>query len=260
LNDTGVVTFSNGIDVDLTNEPATHPGQDASFGYDKGKSVSNADGVAGFSYTKLDGAGNEIPLNSVNWQCVRDNRTGLIWEVKNQDFDLSTLIGEDGILTSTNNYRAANYKYTFYSEDDASNGRSTGAPNDRFIGRQNFDIEGYCAYVEEEDATRKYILRCNSDIYAKEVNWYGLCGSKEWRLPSRGELKSIVNYDPNLESSSELHIDTNFFPKTKAESYISSTPSAEFSASIWCLDMVTGESQLCHKGSLSHLRLVTDAK
>ena len=33
------------------------------------------------SYTKLDQAGNELPDSAVNWVMVRDNVTGLIWEV-----------------------------------------------------------------------------------------------------------------------------------------------------------------------------------
>lgn len=35
-----------------------------------------------FSYTKLDASGNDLPDSATTWSCVRDNLSGLIWEVK----------------------------------------------------------------------------------------------------------------------------------------------------------------------------------
>jgi hypothetical protein len=37
------------------------------------------------SYTKLDGNGNSLPFSATSWSLVRDNVTGLIWEVKTDD-------------------------------------------------------------------------------------------------------------------------------------------------------------------------------
>ena len=37
------------------------------------------------SYTKLDAAGNDLPDSATEWAMVRDNVTGLIWEVKSSD-------------------------------------------------------------------------------------------------------------------------------------------------------------------------------
>ncbi|UCH83174.1 MAG: DUF1566 domain-containing protein [Candidatus Latescibacterota bacterium] len=37
------------------------------------------------SYTKLDDIGNELPRNATEWVMVRDNVTGLVWEVKTDD-------------------------------------------------------------------------------------------------------------------------------------------------------------------------------
>ena len=37
------------------------------------------------SYTKLDAAGNDLPDSATSWVMVRDNVTGLIWEVKTDD-------------------------------------------------------------------------------------------------------------------------------------------------------------------------------
>ncbi|MBF0201707.1 MAG: hypothetical protein HQK66_10430 [Desulfamplus sp.] len=37
------------------------------------------------SYTKLDDQGNDLPITATSWTMVRDNVTGLIWEVKTRD-------------------------------------------------------------------------------------------------------------------------------------------------------------------------------
>ena len=37
------------------------------------------------SYTKLDEYGNDLPSSATEWVMVRDNVTGLIWEVKTED-------------------------------------------------------------------------------------------------------------------------------------------------------------------------------
>ena len=37
------------------------------------------------SYTKLDANGNDLPNDATEWIMVRDNVTGLIWEVKTND-------------------------------------------------------------------------------------------------------------------------------------------------------------------------------
>ena len=53
-----------------------------------GRDVSNpdsSDGKLGFSYTKLDASGNALPASAATWVCVKDNITGLTWEIKTAD-------------------------------------------------------------------------------------------------------------------------------------------------------------------------------
>lgn len=85
LNDTGAALCSDGATTDAC-PTANYPGQDAQSGRDS-NSLTNgdADGRAGFSYTKLDNAGNPLAINAVSWACVRDNVTGLMWEAKTND-------------------------------------------------------------------------------------------------------------------------------------------------------------------------------
>jgi len=53
-------------------------GQDAVYGRDA-DNKDDTDGEAGFSFSKLDQDGNELAFSAVDWSCVRDNVTGLVW-------------------------------------------------------------------------------------------------------------------------------------------------------------------------------------
>jgi len=65
LNDTGALT-----------------GDDAKYGRDSESSNDNTDGLARFSYTKLDYNGNKLSDNSSIFTCIEDNVTGLVYEKK----------------------------------------------------------------------------------------------------------------------------------------------------------------------------------
>jgi hypothetical protein len=61
------------------------------------------------SYTKLDASGNDLPHSAMSWVMVRDNVTGLIWEVKRN---------KDGVKRYFDPHDADN-TYTWYDPDDA---------------------------------------------------------------------------------------------------------------------------------------------
>lgn len=89
VNDTGLTTCSDETANNLPCPVTTHPNQDAESGRDL-TANDNLDGYAGFSFTKLDSNG--VPLAdqmttyaTTPWSCVKDNVTGLIWEVKTND-------------------------------------------------------------------------------------------------------------------------------------------------------------------------------
>jgi len=84
LNDTGITTCSNETENNLTCPQTDYPGQDAEYGRDVTHN-DDSDGHAGFSFTKIDENGDDLPASATSWNCVRDNVTGLIWEVKTDD-------------------------------------------------------------------------------------------------------------------------------------------------------------------------------
>ncbi|WP_200153020.1 DUF1566 domain-containing protein [Chromatium okenii] len=97
LNDTGITTCSNATQNGLSCPVADFPGQDAEFG------------TNGFDFTKLDAAGNDLPATATDHTCVRDNVTGLIWQVKLSD---STFTFDEtaGYVTSVNSTSLCGFK------------------------------------------------------------------------------------------------------------------------------------------------------
>ncbi|RLB64264.1 MAG: hypothetical protein DRH04_11655, partial [Deltaproteobacteria bacterium] len=132
------------------------------------------------SYTKLDTASNDLPDTATEWTMVRDNVTGLIWEVKS---------ARNG-TKDYNNPNDADNTYTWYNSDPEINGGDPGTPGD------GTDTEDY--------------------INALNAANYG--GHNDWRLPTPGELASLVNsgrYGPA--------IDADFFSGIAHHYYWSST-------------------------------------
>jgi hypothetical protein len=156
LNDTGITTCSGRISNELSCPQGSYPGQDAEYGRDVTHN-DDSDGHAGFSFTKLDANGNPLPASATSWSCVKDNVTGLVWEVKT----------DDGGLSDKGN------TYTWYDPDSSRNGGSAGTLDG-----------GSCSGI-----------RCDTQGYIQAVNGQGLCGANDWRMPTVDELTNILNLD-----------------------------------------------------------------
>ncbi len=85
------------------------------------------------SYTKLDGSGNVLPDSATSWVMVRDNVTGLIWEVKKN---------LDGVSNYSDPHDADN-SYTWYDPTDPNPGTSgSGTDTKDFIDALNIAYFG----------------------------------------------------------------------------------------------------------------------
>jgi len=137
------------------------PGQDATFGRDVTHN-DDSDGPAGFSYTKIDSSGRALPASATEWSCVKDNVTGLIWEIKTRDRGL----------------HHKDWSYSWYDPDSTKN-----------AGNAGFQDGGDCSGS-----------RCDTSGYVAAVNAVGWCGAKDWRMPDIKELMSLLAWDRNYPS------------------------------------------------------------
>lgn len=242
LNDTGVVTHQNQSGHSARSEPVAFPGQDARFGRDMaaaaGKLKKVGGGTKGFDFTKLDADGKDLPINAKVWSCVRDNVTGLVWEVKAKDGGL----------------RDREHLYSWYNPDFATNGGAAGVQNG-----------GQCAGD----------IACDTYSFVRAVNATRLCGYTDWRMPWRSELRSIVDYSKAAPDGPPA-IDETFFPNMPVNPPLTApagfrymrqpdnkwfwTGSPEASGDdqmfAWRLTFRDGNDGFAHKQKLNHVILV----
>lgn len=115
LNDTGITvcwdsstilgdcaTANLGLWADLNQDGQN--GRDALAA--KGQLTKVGSGSAGFDFTKIGANGEVLPADAASWDCVLDNHTGLMWEVKTTDGGL----------------RDWRKRYGWYNPDASTNG------------------------------------------------------------------------------------------------------------------------------------------
>ena len=116
------------------------------------------------SFTKMDNNGNDLTEDAENWVMVRDNVTGLIWEVKQAKDDVANF----------ENPSDADNQYTWYDTNPANN-------------------LGYTGYYNDGK---------NTQVFIEQLNQKQLGGFNDWRMPSPKELASIANLakiDPAID-------------------------------------------------------------
>ncbi len=96
---------------------------------------------------------------------------------------------------------------------------------------------------------------CNTKSYVDDINKSGLCSYADWRLPSRAELNSIVDY----YSESDTLIDSNFFPNTQMNNYWTSTTVKDNSKLAYEIPFFYGGSIARDKTIDTFVRLVRSA-
>lgn len=179
--------------------------QDAYFGRDAqalaGTLTKTGRGMAGFDFTKLGASGKPLLVQtgawsdtgtetaSTQWDCVRDNTTGLIWEIKRND---------------VTHLRDMGKTYTWYNTTATTNGGNAGL-------------------VSAVGCTDSTTNPCNTTSYATAVNALpaaqALCGFRDWRMPTQDELSTLTHLGRGNPA-----IDTDFFPNTAAQPYWTTTP------------------------------------
>lgn len=226
LNDTGITWCADGSNNNLDCPVSGYEGQDADHGRDALAKAGTLEkvgaGRGGFDFTKLDANGNDLPASASAWSCIRDNHTGLIWEVKT----------DDGGLHDKGD------RYSWYNPNSNSNGGHPG---------YQYDAGNICyGYDSSNSATL-----CNTYAYVERVNTQSLCGASDWRMPNKEELRSIVDYGTTSPT-----IDIAYFPQARTGNYWTSSPYANDVFSAWTVHFSLGYGNTYSKYGYIRVRLV----
>ncbi|MFO1368171.1 MAG: DUF1566 domain-containing protein [Marinagarivorans sp.] len=229
LNDTGIHSCQGASGfVDCS----AAPWQDAQQGRDAvaqaGLLAKQGAGPLGFDFTKLDNTGRPLVLQNLAWQqgsseasgktwsCVLDNHTGLVWEVKQDD------------PSSPRHYQ---HKFSWYQTDYRRNGGEPGSPGAPECGT----------------------IACDTQAYINALNALQLCGQSHWRLPSIGELMSIVWGGRAIKA-----IDEGYFANSPGTQYWTGQSYAPNNLHAWYLYLGDGSLGNQQKSSRFYVRLVAD--
>lgn len=227
LNDTGITwggSYASGNNADCTGEEIG--AQDCSQGRDVTHN-DNSDGHAGFSFVKLDTNGVPLVNQAASyatkpWACVKDNVTGLVWEVKTNDGGLHDQYDS----------------YTWYNTNPATNGGVDGEANP-----SGNTCEGY--------ASGNSTTYCNTQAYVARVNRAGWCGKSDWRMPTVKELEGIISFGTTYPA-----IDADYFPNTLSSVVWSGSFFAGYSKYAWDISFSNGCSSKGNHSFDSQVRLV----
>jgi len=191
-------------------------------------------------YTKISNSGAILPdtaklgSGSNDWACTKDNKTGLTWEVKTDDGGL----------------RDKDWQYSWY-QPNGDNGGNAGY-TDTTLEAPNCSTQN----------------KCNTDAFTNAVNAKGLCGKKDWRMPTVDELMKLVycsdgKYDTdgfctNLQLVARPTINSTYFPNTVSDWYWSSSHAVPYgdSSFAWAVYFYSAIPFGSNKYSSNFVRLV----
>ena len=181
-------------------------------------STSGYSKIANNGSTLSDSA--QLGANPNDWACTKDNKTGLIWEVKTTD----------GGLRDYKNF------YSWYEPDATKNGGVAGKQNG-----------GTCKGSQ-----------CDTYAFTNAVNANSLCGKNDWRMPTVAELKGLLTTTPTVNQplNSKLYIDATYFPNSTNNWFWSSSPYAFNSNHAWSVFFSYGYSNYNNKLNNFNVRLV----
>lgn len=103
---------------------------------------------------------------------------------------------------------------------------------------------------EVQISDKKYTWNDALNKRPGEINPAGLCGQRDWRLPNKEELLSLIT------KVAPPTIDSDYFPSTPASCFWSSSPYADYSSNAWFVSFGSGDGCYYHKSYSEFVRLV----
>lgn len=181
--------------------------------------VCAADSFAPVRYIGINTKGEAIEdvgkSSTKTWPCVLDQKTGLVWEVKTR---------KPGLHYQYNTY-------SWFNPDIQVNGGLAGYPG----------------------GTDCHNQPCDTESFLEKVNETGWCNAHDWRLPTREELRSLVNYSQKEKGPV---IDNVAFPNSANQFYWAAESSATNPDEAWGIGFAFGFDYAYYKNNRGHVRLV----
>jgi hypothetical protein len=196
-------------------EPASGPAAEAAVVEEeiRNNAAATLATVVENGFVKIASSGEFLDDNEAKWECVKDKGNNLVWEVKKNDGSI----------------RDRDYSYTWFSE---INGEKIGVSDG-----------GRC----------KGSVRCDTASYARAMNEQKLCGYSDWRLPTRQELETLVEYTDNPK---EAAINTTYFPEAIPSWYWTASENPQRDGYAWYVLFRNGIALNDLKERPKHIRLV----
>ncbi|MEI8623960.1 DUF1566 domain-containing protein [Pseudoalteromonas sp. B137] len=227
INDSGVGECYNNTQR-INCESDDFPAQDAVLGRD---SYANrldkvGKGNLAFDYTKLNEFADEVGDDSSDFTCIRDNVTGLVWEVKSV---------ASGTVPNTSLRDGQNHYYWDIGNATTVNGKA--------------------------NTTCSSNISCGLQTYVNEVNAIDFCGGTNWRVPAYTELLGLIDYG---KQGQNVLIDNTLFPNMAEKSalghlrYWTSQTAADGTSlsQAYIIDMSDGNDLAYPKENTAYVRLV----
>ena len=219
LNDTAVRFCADEVTTALSCPVNGLPQQDAETGRDV-LFPDQSDGDVGFSFSKLDVDGTELPIDALNYGCLVDETTSLVWEVKS---------------FTQGDLRYYNDTYSWFRPNGVNDGGDAGTATG-----------GACASGVD----------CDTQGYVDALNAANHCGFDDWRLPSVAEAFDLANMAGIVAADQANGLDNLLWPH--AGFYWTGTPAATGTGEAWLIqyDSAGTDVYTTGKSSTAGVRLV----